>query len=329
MKIFTRIIKWIFIVLLLVAVGFVMTVLVRSNRTFDAPYPDIHASKDSAVLARGKYIVYGLAHCAECHSSLENFVKVEAGEEVPLAGGFNFILPIGVIHSPNITSDEETGIGKLKDEEIARALRYGVRHDGKALLDFMPFYHLSDADLTAVVSYLRTMPPVKNVVPAHEWNFLGKAVNAFMIKPMGDGKVEEAPAADTTVAYGKYIAENVANCRGCHTKRNMMNGDYIGAYYSGGHQMELATPEGSFVKDAHITTPNLTPDVETGRMAAWSQEQFVSRFRQGRLILGSPMPWGPFSRMTEMELKAIYKYLRTLEPVKNDIPSGVQKGDPK
>jgi len=222
-----------------------------------------------------------------------------------------------------------SGIGKLKDGEIARALRYGVRHDGKALLDFMPFYHLSDADLTAIVSYLRTIPPVKNKVPDHDWNFLGKVVGAFMLKPMGDGKIEETPAVDTTIAYGKYIAENVANCRGCHTVRNMMNGDYIGEYYAGGHKMEvfdIAT--GTMIKGQHITTPNITPDPETGRITNWSQEQFVNRFRQGRLISGSPMPWGPFSRMTETELKAIYKYLRTLGPVKNETPSGIQSGDP-
>jgi|ERR1043165_1921361 mono/diheme cytochrome c family protein len=328
MKSIAKALKWFFILLLVVVVGLLVFIQISFPKKFEAPYPAIHASKDSAVIARGKYIVYGIAHCAECHAPLTEFNKVETGQEVPLSGGHDFFLPVGVIHSPNITSDEETGIGKLKDEEIARALRYGVRHDGNAILDFMPFYHLSDEDLTAVVSYLRTIPPVKNKVPDHDWNFLGKAIGTFMIKPMGDGKIEPAPAVDTTIAYGKYIGENVANCRGCHTIRDMKTGAFTGTYYTGGMQFEMASAEGTVVKGKHLVTPNLTPDPETGRITGWSQQQFVDRFKQGRLIPGSIMPWGPFSRMTNTELVAIYKYLRTLEPIKNETPAGVQEGDP-
>ena len=94
---------------------------------------------------------------------------------------------------PRTSSDKETGIGNLTDQEIARALRYGVRHDGQAILDFMPFYDLSDEDLTAIISWLRTQPAVKNERPAHEYNFLGKMIKTFVIKPSGDGEVPARP----------------------------------------------------------------------------------------------------------------------------------------
>jgi hypothetical protein len=54
-------------------------------------------------------------------------------------------------------------------------------------------------------------------------------------------------------------------------------------------------------------------------MAHWSEEAFISRFRGGRLQKGSPMPWGAYSRMTETDLKALYRYLSSLEPVENKI----------
>jgi len=314
-------------ILVIITIGFVIAVNLRYQRTFEAPYPNIQASTDSAIIARGRYLALGPAHCAHCHSPMSDFVKMDRGEVTTLSGGFNFDLPIGKVYAPNITSDEETGIGKLRDEEIARSLRYGVRHDGKAILDFMPFYDLSDRDLTAVISFLRTQEPVKNQRPQHELNFLGKAVHAFVIKPMGDGEVPEAPPVDSTAAYGKYLAASVANCRGCHTKRDMMTGAYIGPEYAGAAKFEIVDENGKIVSGKHLVTPNLTPDPETGRMNGWTQKDFIERFRKGRIIPGSPMPWGPFSRMSDLELTALYKFLTSLEPVKNEIPLGIQEGD--
>jgi hypothetical protein len=65
--------------------------------------------------------------------------------------------------------------------------------------------------------------------------------------------------------------------------------------------------------------PNITSDPETGRLGSMSEEQFVLRFRQGRLIPLSPMPWQAFSRMAEEDLRAIYRYLKTVPPVSNDV----------
>jgi len=310
-------------------IGFVILVFARFNRTFEAPYPEIKASTDSAMIARGRYLALGPAHCANCHSPLTDFLKVERGEETPLSGGFNFELPIGTVYAPNITPDEETGIGKLSDQELARALRYGVRHDGKALIDFMPFYDLSDHDLTAIISFLRSQAPVKNLRPQNEWNFLGKAVLAFLIEPMGDAVVPPSPPIDSTAEYGKYLAASVANCRGCHTNRDMMTGAYIGVDYAGSAKFELFDENLKLVKGKHLVTPNLTPDPETGKMNGWSKKDFIDRFRRGRVIPGSPMPWGPFSRMSDLELTALYKYLTSLEPVKNEVPLGIQEGDPQ
>ena len=165
-----KVFKWIGIILLLLIVVLVVSVAMRQNMKFDAPYPaGIHASKDSAVLARGKYLVYGPAHCADCHGPVGSEGMVDKGQEVALAGGKMFDLPIGKFYPRNITPDEETGIGKFRDEEIARSLRYGVGHDGRALLDFMPFHNTSDEDLTAIISYLRTLVPVKNVVTDNKY----------------------------------------------------------------------------------------------------------------------------------------------------------------
>lgn len=328
MKTFLRIILILFIVII-VAVGGIITYALNSfEKKFDAPYPEITASTDSAVIARGKYLALGPAHCADCHAPMSERAKVLAGEEVPLSGGLDFHIPLGILYTPNITSDPETGIGKLTDQEIARALRYGIRHDGQAIIDLMPFYDLSNEDLTAIISYLRTQPPIKNVRPENEYSFLGKMVKTYSLLPSGDGEVPPAPPQDSTAAYGKYLVNSVANCRGCHTARDLMTGAFIGPELAGGFPMEVFSMKGEVIKDKHLVTPNLTPDNSTGIMSDWSQEQFVERFRLGVVIQGTPMPWGPFSRMSDLELKAIYKYLSTTPPVNLKQPYGIQNGDP-
>ena len=50
-----------------------------------------------------------------------------------------------------------------------------------------------------------------------------------------------------------------------------------------------------------------------------TEDQFVARFRQGRVLPGSPMPWQGFARLTEEDLRAIYRYLKSVPPVKNDV----------
>jgi mono/diheme cytochrome c family protein len=311
-----RILKWTGIIIGSIIVLLAVTVALLQNKKYDAPFPDIKASTDSAVIARGKYLALGPAHCADCHASPDSRELVEKGIEVPLSGGNKFDLPIGAVYVKNITSDKETGIGKYTDAEISRVLRYGVRPDGTAVLPFMPFHNTSDEDLTAIISFLRTQKAVKNKVPGNTTNILGNIVKAFLLKPSGpSGNVPKSIKKDTSAAYGKYLAVSVANCSGCHTNRDMMTGAPIGEPFAGGMKMESSVDPDKY----YFLTPNLTPD-STGRLYGWSQAMFINRFRKGKIYPGTHMPWGPFSRMSDDELKAIFNYLQTLKPVKNAIP---------
>jgi hypothetical protein len=66
-------------------------------------------------------------------------------------------------------------------------------------------------------------------------------------------------------------------------------------------------------------TPNITPDPETGWISNWTEAQFIARFHKGRVYEDSPMPWTSFSNFSDNDLKALYRYLRTLEPVKHEV----------
>jgi len=305
MRKFKKILKWTALVLLVLAAIITLTVAARQNLKYDAPYPDIKASTDSAVIARGRHLVFSTAHCINCHSKKNPDSLLALGLDVPLSGGVLFDLPLGKIYSKNITPDPQTGVGKYSDAEIARALRYGVHPDGTVVFDFMPFHNTSDEDLAAIISYLRSQKPVRNEVPKNTLNLLGKIVKAFLVKPVGpDGELPKSVQRDTTASYGKYIAVNVAECNGCHTRRDM-TGAYTGEPFGGGNNIE------GFI------TPNLTPD-SSGRIFNWNKQNFIDRFRMGKLYPQSPMPWNSFKRMTDEELTAVYNYLKTVKPVKTE-----------
>ncbi len=307
MKKIIRISKWTALTILLIICAICIAVPLRQNLKYDAPYPDVHASTDSVIIARGRHLVISSAHCIDCHGKGNQDSLMAFGKDVTLSGGVVFELPVGKIYSRNITPDPETGIGNRTDPEIARVLRYGVHADGRAVFDFMPFHNTSDEDLTAIISYLRSTAPVKNRVPENDLNAMGKAVNAFMIKPVGpDEPIMKSVKPDSTAAYGRYLTLNVANCKGCHTQRDL-SGKYTGPLLAGG------TPLGD--PGLELVPPNLTTD-SSSRIFTWTKDQFIERFRGGKRIPYSHMPWESFKRMTDQELTAIYNYLKTVPAAK-------------
>ena len=317
MKKFFKIVMWLGLVIVLVIVTLIVYVQLSWNKTFEAPYPEITASSDPVLIERGKYLAYGPSHCAGCHIPMDKAMDVENGLQLPLSGGWGEEIPgFGTFRAPNLTPDPETGIGKFTDAQLARAIRYGVKHDGTLLPPFMLFQGMSDEDLTAVISFLRSQEPVKHKVEPSDLSFLARALVTFgLLKPEGPQSTPpKSVTKDSTAVYGKYLADNIGNCRGCHIAINS-KGQRIGAEYSGGGIF----PPSKFSEGYGYISPNLTPDQATGVMAAWDEAFFIDRFKGGRIHKGSPMPWGMFARMDDTDLKALYSYLHSLDPVENRI----------
>ena len=303
------------LVVLVIAAAAVF-VMSRQNLKFNAPFPALAASTDSAVIARGHYVVRNVANCAQCHGDTTQHSALAAGEDVPLSGGFTWAIPPGKFYARNITPDAETGIGRMSDGALARALRHGVGSDGRALLPFMEMQGLSDEDLIAVISYLRTQPPVHNMVPAHQYNLLGKVVKATVLaNPVG---AKEPPPTNSprgaNLENGKYLVESVGLCWACHTQRSQETGELVGPRYGGANDFTEPSDPG------HIwAPPNITSDSATGRLGHMSEDDFVARFRGGRLLPGSPMPWQGYQRMDEADLRAMLQYLKSVPAVNRDV----------
>lgn len=74
-----------------------------------------------------------------------------------------------------------------------------------------------------------------------------------------------------------------------------------------------------------FVTPNLTPEPRTGRIASWTEDEFLARLRKGASIERSIMPWGSYRRVSDTDLRANYRYLRSLPPVGNETGPSMQE----
>ena len=302
---------------LALAGGVAALTALRQDRAFERPVMDMHASSDPAVIERGRSLVFGAAHCASCHGAPARRHELAEGGEISLSGGMEFHLPVGTFRVPNITPDRATGIGRYTDGEVARMLRYSVRPNGEALLPFMPFANLADDDLEAIISFLRAQPTVHQEIAPHDVNPLGAVVKAFVIEPAAPAlPIAERAPADASVERGRYLVHSVANCVGCHTQLDMRTGAHVGPLLGGG---ALHPAEGNAKKT--FISPNLTPDRRWGWIASWSEDVFVARFHAGRVREDSPMPWDSFRRMSDGDLRSVYRYLAT-------VPSAPEGPDP-
>lgn len=312
-----RLVLGLLVVFVLVAGGIAIYVGSRQNIRVEHASPAIAASADSAVIARGHYLVWSAGPCAGCHGDPAQRAAMDEGVEVPLSGGYTFDIPPGKFHVPNITADLETGIGRIPDSLIARALRYGVRHDGRVLLPFMEVQGLADDDLAAIISYLRTQPATPNPVPAHEPNTLGKVLTATVFAtPIGPASPPPARSPrGATVENGKYLVESISLCGSCHTQRNPGSGQFTGAPFAGSTGM---TDE-SGNQNRTWSPPNITTAPNTGKLGKLSEDEFVTRMRQGRVLPGSPMPWQNYRNMSEDDLRAIYKFLASVPATENEV----------
>ena len=132
---------------------------------FVTPPPPAYA--DDAQIQRGKYLAQ-ISGCSDCHTPGGMLGQPDMGRYL---GGSDvgFAIPgAGIYLGPNLTPDKESGLGDWTDEQITAAIRTGKRPDGRMLSEVMPYpslAHLTDPDATAIVAFLRSLPPVKNKVP--------------------------------------------------------------------------------------------------------------------------------------------------------------------
>ena len=273
------------VMLLAVAVGVVYAASERRFRKhFDVPSHAVTVPTDSAGIARGEHVAK-IRGCMACHGEgFAGHVDIES-----------FLL--GRLAGPNLTNGGRGAT--LTDADWERAVRHGVRRSGAPLLIMPASEHtgMSDEDLGALIAYVRSLPSApKTPPPSRAGPVLRGLFAAGMVLLLSAEEIDHSKphpdhlAAEPTREYGNYLS---GMCKGCH-----------GPQLSGG-KIPGAPPDWK-------PAANITPS----GIGHYSEADFMTALRTGKRPGGSPidtlMPWKEFRNMNDVELKALYAYLRSV-----------------
>jgi hypothetical protein len=268
-------------------------------------------------LERGRYLVTSVNGCVFCHSELDwasPGFPVKAGTE----GGGRSWADEGLpwVAAPNITPDAATGVGQWSDDALARAIREGISHDGRALFPLMPYQqyrYMSDEDLASIIVYIRSLKPLRRQLPSTRVPFpVSRFINAVpdpVVQPVPE------PNRQDPIAYGRYLVRMGA-CRDCHSPTDSQHRPIPGMDFAGG--FVLTGPYGQ------VASANITP--AASGIPYYTEELFLEMMRTGRVKarkIHDAMPWIGFGRQADEDLKAVFAYLQTLTPVKHRVDNSL------
>jgi len=277
-----KFLKWLGIIILLFVVA-IAVIYFKGQSHLNTEYTVTgnltSVTADSLALEKGRHIA-AINGCNDCHGlDYSGQVFVDAPPFIAVAS--------------NLTSGEG-GIGsRYTDSDWDRAIRYGVRPDGTALI-VMPsktFHNLSDEDANALISFIKTVPAKDNVLPKTNFSFLGSFIAGLGELDLSENvhtqnSRESAPMPDSSAAYGKYLAS--ITCMYCH---------------------------GTDLAGQPAPEPGLVfPSLENA--AAWDFSDFETLLRTGINPDGNPvnemMP-RIFKNYTDTEIKAVFAYLNSVK----------------
>ncbi len=251
---------------------------------------DLQKAALTHAIARGQYLVKTRVNCEGCHGA-------DLGGKVLIDQAI-----VGYWAPPNLTSGTGSVTRGFSATDWDRAVRHGVRHTGQS--SSMPteeFVNLSDHELSDIVAYVQSRPPVDRTMKPVGIGPVFSFVVGFGSSALAAYKVDhekrhavEPPVETASVELGAHIAQV---CRGCHGE------NLSGGKIAGDPNMPIVA--------------NITPH-ETG-LKGWTESEFIRALREGKRKDGTDilpqMPWKAYGQMKEVELKALWAYLQTLPAV--------------
>ena len=276
------------------------------------PLPDFVVLENSltdADIRRGEYLV-NIAGCVSCHTDADN-------KGPHLAGGIELDTPFGGFFAPNITSDEDTGIGAWSFTDFARAMHLGIAPTGERYYPVFPYTSYTQItidDLRAMYNYLQTTPPVETKNRSHEtpWyinRLLMPVWQSLFFRP---GVFRPDAGLDETLTRGAYIANALTHCSECHTPRNLFGATRPELFLAGTED----GPDGDPV-------PNITASEADG-IGDWDEDELLLYLEEGELPDGDyaggamvDVIDNSTSLMDPADLEAVVRYILSVPAADN------------
>jgi mono/diheme cytochrome c family protein len=254
------------------------------------------------VINKGEYLARA-GDCVACHTA-------PGGME--FAGGRAMPTPFGNIYVPNITPDEETGIGLYTADEFYRMMHTGVARDGKLLYPAMPFASYTKVtreDSDAIYAYLMSVPPIRQQNRPHELRFpynKRELLVGWRTLYFREGEYEPDPAQNAQWNRGAYLVQGLGHCAMCHTAVNALGGS-----------SESKAFEGGMIPNQNWYAPSLTSNREAG-LGDWSIRDITDLLQVGvsrRGTVYGPMAevvYNSLQYLSDEDVQAMAVYLKAL-----------------
>lgn len=271
----------------------------------DVEVPD--AFSDDPV-ERGRYLVHVQAACIQCHGEVgpddDNPLYVQNPLGVQLIGGLEMDIndvgdDLGNVWAPNLTVMQD-----WTDAEIEAAIRYGVDPDGNTLLPPMSYElyaGMADADMDAIIAYLRSLEPVENEIPEAE---LAEGVTRDMVRVVPPHSLEDLETMvieypegyeDDPAVRGRYMALHTSACMACHGSARQPEG----------YLVTIPRLNGIASGEVNPIWPSLLADQSEG----WSDEYILSTFNNNLELL--PMPSYAYQYLVDEDTEALIAWIRS------------------
>ena len=270
------------------------------------------AADQADLIKKGEYLARA-GDCIACHT-------VRGGQM--FAGGLPMATPFGTLYTPNITPDDQYGIGKWSANDFYRAMHTGRSKDGSLLYPAFPFTsytRVTRADSDAIFAYLRSVPPVNVPSRPHELKFPFNNRNLLIgwrTLFFREGEYKPDPTKSVEWNRGAYLVEGLGHCGMCHTSINAMGGPVNSAAFAGG-----------LIPLQNWYAPSLTGS--EGGLGDWDIRDISSLLKTGVSERGAV--FGPMADvihnslqyLSDDDIHAMATYLKTI-PQKKEAPETMQ-----
>lgn len=185
----------------------------------DAALPAHEADLDN-----GKTL-FAIGGCASCHAAEGSTDDARLN----LEGGHRLDTPFGVFVAPNISSDQEHGIGAWRPVDFVNAMQMGTSPEGEHYYPAFPYTSyakMSQTDVLDLWAYLQTLPASSRANEPHELAFpftIRRSLGAWKQLYLDDAFVTAGPN-EPILERGRYLAEAPGHCGECHSPRDLLGG---------------------------------------------------------------------------------------------------------